>query len=171
MVDILGSIDTAWRRSGIKVLDNFYNLLGYDAKILIAPVYCTQTSVTAELAAYADKLKAIAYVDAPIGNTFAQAIAGGDHLEPVVQRLHQRRAFLFPERQTRLRRTAKSVTCDSVHLNLSGHYHLRIDDDLTDVLHWELTHLMTEPSKKLLSNVQSNRKIAFSKKNCSKQDL
>ncbi|WP_406705427.1 phage tail sheath subtilisin-like domain-containing protein [Sodalis sp.] len=74
--DILGSIDTAGRRSGIKVLDDVYNLLGYDAKILIAPVYCTQTSVTAELAAYADKLKAIAYVDAPIGTTFAQAIAG-----------------------------------------------------------------------------------------------
>ncbi len=38
-----------------------------------------------------------------------------------------------------MRRVLRSVTCDSVHLNLSGHYHRRIDSDLTDVLHGALT--------------------------------
>lgn len=60
-------------------------------------------------------------------------------LYPVVQRLHQRLAFLFPDRQPRLRRAVDSVTCDSVHQNLSGHYHRRIDRVLTDVLHGALT--------------------------------
>ena len=44
----------------------------------------------------------------------------------------------------RLRRVVvESVTCDSVHLNLSGHYHRRIDRDLTDVLHGALTDYWT----------------------------
>ncbi|CRL46886.1 hypothetical protein SGGMMB4_05855 (plasmid) [Sodalis glossinidius str. 'morsitans'] len=38
-----------------------------------------------------------------------------------------------------MRRVVRSVTSDSVHLNLSGHYHRRIDSDLTDVLHGALT--------------------------------
>lgn len=56
-------------------------------------------------------------------------------LYPVVQRL----AFLFPDRQPCLRRAVDSVICDSVHQNLSGHYHRRIDRVLTDVLHGALT--------------------------------
>lgn len=74
--DIIGSIDAAGRRTGLKALDETYTLFGFDAKILIAPVYCTQNSVTVELIACAEKYKALAYVDAPVGTTFAQAIAG-----------------------------------------------------------------------------------------------
>ena len=74
--EIIGAVNAAGNRTGIKALQDTYNLYGFFAKILIAPIYCTQTSVSTELIAMADKLDAIAYIDAPIGTTFAQALAG-----------------------------------------------------------------------------------------------
>lgn len=74
--EIIGSVSASGRRSGILALDDVFSELGFEAKILIAPVYCTQLSVTAALSAMADKLDAMAYVDAPVGISVQQAIAG-----------------------------------------------------------------------------------------------
>ncbi|MFP1727341.1 phage tail sheath subtilisin-like domain-containing protein [Lonsdalea quercina] len=74
--DIIGSVNEAGNRTGMKLLNDTYNAFGFFAKILIAPVYCTQTSIVTELVSLADKLGAVAYVDAPIGTTFQQAISG-----------------------------------------------------------------------------------------------
>ncbi|EJW2129129.1 phage tail sheath subtilisin-like domain-containing protein, partial [Salmonella enterica] len=74
--DIIGAVDEAGRRSGLKLLADSYSLNGFDAKILIAPVYGTQASVMAELDVQAGKLQAVAYVDAPVGTTPQQAITG-----------------------------------------------------------------------------------------------
>ena len=74
--DIIGAVNEAGFRTGLKALDDTYNLFGFTPKILIAPVYCTQTSISTELIALAEKLDAIAYIDAPIGTTFQQAIEG-----------------------------------------------------------------------------------------------
>ncbi|QST27725.1 phage tail sheath subtilisin-like domain-containing protein [Escherichia albertii] len=74
--DIIGAINTAGQRTGMKLLEDTYSLYGFRAKILIAPVFCTQKSVSTELIALAEKLDAITYIDAPIGTTFAQVLAG-----------------------------------------------------------------------------------------------
>lgn len=74
--DIIGAVNAAGNRTGMKLLNDSFNLFGYLAKILIAPVFCTQNSVSVELIAMAEKLGAVAYIDAPIGTTFAQALAG-----------------------------------------------------------------------------------------------
>ncbi|AXW85580.1 phage tail protein [Lonsdalea britannica] len=74
--DIIGSVNEAGNRTGMKLLNDTYNAFGFFAKILIAPVYCTQNSIVTELVSLADKLGAVAYVDAPIGTTFQQAISG-----------------------------------------------------------------------------------------------
>jgi hypothetical protein len=74
--DIIGALDEAGNRTGMKALHDSYNLYGFFAKILIAPGYCTQNSVSTELIALADQFGAVTYVDAPIGTTFAQALAG-----------------------------------------------------------------------------------------------
>lgn len=74
--DIIGALDEAGKRTGMKALHDSYNLYGMFAKILIAPGYCTQNSVATELAAMADQFGAVAYIDAPIGTTFVQALAG-----------------------------------------------------------------------------------------------
>ncbi|EAW2472669.1 phage tail sheath family protein [Salmonella enterica subsp. enterica] len=74
--DIIGAVDEAGRRSGLKLLADCRSENGFNAKILIAPVYGTQASVMAELDVQAGKLQAVAYVDAPVGTTPQQAITG-----------------------------------------------------------------------------------------------
>ncbi|NLR73581.1 phage tail sheath subtilisin-like domain-containing protein [Leeia aquatica] len=74
--DIIGTVNAAGVRTGLKALKDTYNLFGFFAKILIAPAFCTQNSVATELIAMADQLDAITYIDAPIGTTYAQALAG-----------------------------------------------------------------------------------------------
>jgi phage tail sheath protein FI len=74
--DIIGTVNAAGKRTGLKSLKDTYNDFGFFAKILIAPAFGTLASVSAELVALADELDAIAYIDAPIGATFVQVIAG-----------------------------------------------------------------------------------------------
>lgn len=74
--DIIGAVDEAGNRTGMKALKDTYNDFGFFAKILISPVFCTQTSVSTELIALAEQLGAIAYIDAPAGTTYAQVMAG-----------------------------------------------------------------------------------------------
>lgn len=74
--DIMGAVNAAGVRTGLKALSDTYNAFGFFAKILIAPAFCTQNSVATELISMATKLGAVAYIDAPIGTTFAQALAG-----------------------------------------------------------------------------------------------
>ncbi|ENO0459413.1 phage tail sheath subtilisin-like domain-containing protein [Salmonella enterica] len=74
--EIIGAINTAGQRTGMKMLEDTYNLYGFKPKILIAPVFCTQNSVAVEMTAQAEKLGAIAYIDAPVGTTFSQVLAG-----------------------------------------------------------------------------------------------
>ncbi|MFB9160002.1 phage tail sheath subtilisin-like domain-containing protein [Chromobacterium violaceum] len=74
--DIIGAVNAAGARTGLKALKDTYNAFGFFAKILIAPGFCTQNSVAVELVAMAEQLDAVAYIDAPIGTTFAQALAG-----------------------------------------------------------------------------------------------
>lgn len=74
--EIIGGVDAGGNRTGMQAWLDAYNLFGYKPKLLIAPVYSSQTSITSELLVSANKLKAIAVVDAPIGTTYAQAING-----------------------------------------------------------------------------------------------
>lgn len=74
--DIIGTVNAVGNRTGLKALKDTYNLFGFFAKILISPAFCTLNSVATELTAMASQLGAVAYVDAPIGTTYAQALAG-----------------------------------------------------------------------------------------------
>ncbi|TBV10258.1 phage tail sheath subtilisin-like domain-containing protein [Stutzerimonas kirkiae] len=74
--DIIGSTDIAGQRSGLKMAEDSYNLFGYFPKILIAPGFSTLAAVSAELIVQAEALGGVTYIDAPIGATPAQVIAG-----------------------------------------------------------------------------------------------
>jgi phage tail sheath protein FI len=74
--DIIGAVNAAGVRTGLKALQDTYNLFGFFSKILICPAFCTQSSVVTELIAMAERLGAVAYVDAPIGTTYTQALMG-----------------------------------------------------------------------------------------------
>lgn len=73
---IIGTIDGSGNRTGMQCWLDSYSLFGFFPKILIAPVFASLLSVTAELVIQASRLRAIGLVDAPIGTTFQQAISG-----------------------------------------------------------------------------------------------
>ncbi|MEX2155114.1 MAG: phage tail sheath subtilisin-like domain-containing protein [Gemmatimonadaceae bacterium] len=74
--DIIGTVNGAGDRTGMQAWLDSYNLFGFFPKLLLAPAFCTLDAIVAELVVKADKLRAIALVDAPIGTTRANAIAG-----------------------------------------------------------------------------------------------
>ncbi|MDR0996757.1 MAG: phage tail sheath subtilisin-like domain-containing protein [Zoogloeaceae bacterium] len=73
---VIGTVNSAGQRSGLRALDGLYNRLGFDAKLILAPVFCTLNSVSVEMIAMAEKLRAMALLDAPIGITVQQAVEG-----------------------------------------------------------------------------------------------
>ena len=74
--EIIGGIDDGGNRIGLQAYLDCYGKFGFFPKILISPIFCTLTSVVTELDALAHKIRAIAYVDAPIGVGFQEAIIG-----------------------------------------------------------------------------------------------
>lgn len=76
VADIIGGVDAAGRRTGLKAAKDAFSNFGFLAKLVIAPVYCTQASVASEMIAIAEQTGAFALIDAPIGTTFQQAIQG-----------------------------------------------------------------------------------------------
>lgn len=74
--DIIGAVNAAGRRTGLKAFQDSYNQLGFFPKIFIAPGFSTLKAVTAELGASASQVGGIAYIDAPIGTTVQQVLAG-----------------------------------------------------------------------------------------------
>lgn len=63
-------------RTGLQLFEEANALFGYRPKVLLAPSYCTQTTVVSALAAMAAKMRGVTFIDAPVGTTVAVAIAG-----------------------------------------------------------------------------------------------
>ena len=93
--DIIGGINAAGNRIGMQAFLDTYSLMGFFPKRLIAPVFCTLNSVTSALIAMANRLRARAYIDAPIGITPAMAIAGRGPMGAINFNTSAGRAKLF----------------------------------------------------------------------------
>jgi len=74
--DIIGTVTAGGLRTGIRALDDTYSRFGFNAKLVLAPVFGTLTSVSTELISMAHKLRGMAILDAPIGVTVQQAVQG-----------------------------------------------------------------------------------------------
>ncbi len=75
--DIIGAyVAGTGKRTGMELLTEGFNRFGADAKIIIVPGYDKTATCAAAMITLADKLHAIAYVDAPVGTTLSQAIEG-----------------------------------------------------------------------------------------------
>lgn len=73
--DIIGETDMNGHRSGLQAIQDAYNLFGFDAKIIISPVYGSLKSVSAKLISMAEKLGGVTYIDLPVGANPAQAVS------------------------------------------------------------------------------------------------
>lgn len=74
--DIIGAVSLAGQRSGLLAFQDSYTQFGFFPKIFIAPGFSTLNAVSVELIASAIKMGGVAYIDAPIGTTVQQVIAG-----------------------------------------------------------------------------------------------
>ena len=75
--DINGGIDSVTgKRTGLKAFEDCYSLFGYYPKTIIAPVFCEDTAVVAEINTICNKIRAMGIVDAPVGATVQDVIKG-----------------------------------------------------------------------------------------------
>ena len=74
--DVIGTVNGAGQRTGMKAFRDSYQLFGYYPKIIIAPVFSTLNSVSSELGALMESIRAFGFISAPIGTTVQQAITG-----------------------------------------------------------------------------------------------
>jgi len=73
--DVIGTIDsTTGKRSGLQLIDEVFSRFGFTPKLIVAPVYSEQSAVMSEMIAKAEKVRAVALIDAPVGLTVQQVI-------------------------------------------------------------------------------------------------
>lgn len=72
--DLIGTTTVAGTRTGLQTAVDAVHLFNLKPRILLAPGYSSQADIKNALLGMADLLKAHAYIDAPIGMTFQQAI-------------------------------------------------------------------------------------------------
>lgn len=93
---MIGSINgTTGARTGLKCFDLVNTLFGFTPKVLIAPGYSSLTTLATEMISYADTKRAIALLDAPVGTTPANAIAGRGPAGSINFNTSSKRAFLL----------------------------------------------------------------------------
>lgn len=76
--DVVGEVDVSGNRTGLKLLKDAKSKFQVAVKLIIAPGYSTVDAVVDEMISVASDLsvRALAFADAPIGTTYANAIAG-----------------------------------------------------------------------------------------------
>lgn len=74
--DVIGGVSVTGRRTGLHALLNASAKYGLSPTLVIAPGFSPLASVASEMNAIADRLQAERYIDAPIGVTFDQVLAG-----------------------------------------------------------------------------------------------
>lgn len=75
--DIIGAyVSATGKRTGMELVTEGFNRFGADAKIIIVPGYDKTATCAAAMIALADKLGAIAYINAPQGTSLSKALEG-----------------------------------------------------------------------------------------------
>lgn len=86
---IIGTTTAEGARTGIQLLGDGYGIYGYDAKILIAPGFSAVPAVAGALEVMAHKVKAVTYIDLPLGLTPTEAVASRGGVSPMGVDIYQ----------------------------------------------------------------------------------
>lgn len=89
IASLIGTTDATGKRTGIQHLVDGYGIFGFDAKILIAPYFSSVPAVASALEVMANRLKAVAYVDLPLGLTPSEAVASRGNVAPLGLDIYQ----------------------------------------------------------------------------------
>jgi phage tail sheath protein FI len=81
---IIGGLGADGIRTGLMAFDDSYHLYGYNPRLIAAPEFSYTPAVATALAASAERLLAHCAIDAPVGATVAEVIAGRNSTEGTV---------------------------------------------------------------------------------------
>lgn len=97
--DLLGGYSVSDdKRTGFELMRMGFNKFGADAKILLCPHHDAVASTAAAIETLAEQLNAVAYIQAPLGTTLPQAIAGrGPEGEINFKTSSERTHLFFPQ--------------------------------------------------------------------------
>lgn len=94
--EIIGAyVSSTGKRTGMELVTEGFNRFGADAKIVIAPEFDKTATCAAALTILADKLHAIAYIDAPKGTNLSQALTGRGNMGNINFNTSSDRTHLF----------------------------------------------------------------------------
>lgn len=75
--EVIGTVNgTTGARTGFKLLENSYNTLGVEPKIIIAPGFSTTSTIVSEMLIWNLRLGAVSVIDAPSGTSVPAVKAG-----------------------------------------------------------------------------------------------
>lgn len=89
VASLIGTTLDDGKRTGIQHFVDGYGIYGFDAKILIAPNFSSIPAVAGALEAMANRLKAVAYVDLPLGLKPIEAVASRGNVMPLGLDIYQ----------------------------------------------------------------------------------
>ncbi len=72
--DIIGTIETGDVRTGLQLIDKIPTLFGFRPKIIISPGYTNRAAVSAAIVPFAEKYRAISYIDGETDMSVADAL-------------------------------------------------------------------------------------------------
>lgn len=94
--EIIGAyVSSTGKRTGMELVTEGFNRFGADAKIVIAPEFDKTATCAAALTILAEKLNAIAYIDAPKGTNLSQALMGRGNMGNINFNTSSDRTHLF----------------------------------------------------------------------------
>jgi phage tail sheath protein FI len=93
--DVIGATSLGGIRSGLQAFLDCFQLFGYFPKRLVAANFSSLATVTAAMLTLANRIRARAYIDAPVGITPAQAITGRGPAGTINFNVNDKRAILF----------------------------------------------------------------------------
>lgn len=103
VADLIGTTDETGKRTGLQHFLDGYGIFGFDAKILIAPYFASVPAVATALEVMANRLKAVAYTDLPLGLTPQEAVASRGNVAPLGLDIYQTRStrvrICYPHRK------------------------------------------------------------------------
>ncbi|ERL56137.1 phage tail sheath subtilisin-like domain-containing protein [Psychrobacter aquaticus] len=103
VADIIGTTTSEGARTGIQLFGDGYGIYGYDAKILIAPGFSSVPAVAGALDVMAAKIKAVSYIDLPLGFKPTEAVMSRGSVAPlgveVYQTQSKRIRICYPHRK------------------------------------------------------------------------
>lgn len=142
--DIKGGIETSsGLRKGFELLRAGFNLFGSDAKIILCPHYDQNATMATALETLASQLNAIAYIQAPQGTTFSQALTGRGPEGTINFKTSSDRAHLFFPHVIGERNTLESLATHAAGLRMktdveAGYWYSTSNRELKGVIGMEV---------------------------------